>query len=71
MTTSLESYVDGLRSALRAARENAERWMEMSPESPRDGDPAEHWISIARLRRLEVGRLEMLLAQTRDRRNSP
>jgi hypothetical protein len=63
MAIHIEGH-DALTSALRAARENEHRWMEMSPESSADNERMEQWISIARLRRLEVKRIEALLAET-------
>lgn len=62
MTTSTERC-GALRSALQAARQNAERWMEMSPEASADSEQMEQWRSTARLRRREVERIEMLLAE--------
>lgn len=58
---------DALRIALRAARENGDRWIEMSPESTADIERIEQWASIAKLRRLEVERLETLLEMADDR----
>src|ERR1035437_3734817 len=55
--------------ALRAARENVARWMEMSPESSSDGDRMEQWASTAKLRRIEVERIETLLAEVSDRKS--
>jgi hypothetical protein len=54
---------DALQIALRAARENEARWMEMSPEISGDGDRMEQWASTAKLRRLEIKRIETLLAE--------
>ena len=62
MTASIES-LDALQLALRAARENEARWLEMSPEFSADWERMEQWASIAKLRRLEVKRIEMLLAE--------
>lgn len=63
MTIPAERNQDALRSALRVARENEARWMEMSPKSSADSEGIEHWAGIARLRRLEVERLEALLKE--------
>ena len=71
MTTRIEEPVDTLISALRAARRNAERWMEMSPESIADSEQLEQWTNIARLRRGEVERIETLLAAMADHPGSP
>jgi len=70
MTTPIDTDGEALRSALRAARENAERWMEMYPQSPADSEEMEQWRSTARLRRSEVERLEILLARLSERRHS-
>jgi hypothetical protein len=37
--------------------------MEMSPEFSTDGERMEQWASTAKLRRLEVERIEALLAE--------
>jgi hypothetical protein len=58
-----ERSADALQIALRAARENEARWMEMSPEFSGDGDRMEQWASTAKLRRLEIKRIEILLAE--------
>ena len=47
---------------LQAARENENRWMEISAEFSTDAERMEQWTSTAKLRRLEVGRIEALLA---------
>lgn len=70
MTTSSERC-DALRFALRAARENEDRWIQMSPEFSADGEQMAQWRSTARLRRSEVERIETLLAQTIGHRGSP
>jgi hypothetical protein len=69
MTTSIES-LDALRLTLRAARENETRWLEMSPESTADIERIEQWASIAKLRRLEVERIEMILAEMAETESS-
>ena len=63
MTLPKEKSADALQIALRAARENESRWMEMSPEFSGDGDRMEQWASTAKLRRLEIKRIETLLAE--------
>ena len=61
-----ETSADALQIALRAARENEARWMEMSPELSDHGERMEQWASTAKLRRLEVERLETLLAEVEN-----
>ena len=63
MTLPKERSADALQIALRAARENEARWMEMSPEVSADSDRMEQWASTAKLRRLEIARIETLLAE--------
>ena len=63
MATPIERSNDALSSALQEAQRNEERWMGLSPEPSADGERMEQWRSIARLRRLEVERIEALLAQ--------
>jgi len=58
-----EQSADALQSALRAARENENRWVGMSPEFSSDSERMEQWTSTAKLRRLEVERIEALLAR--------
>lgn len=53
-----------LQTALRAARENERRWREMHEEYLTDRDSEEQWAATAKLRRLEVERLEALLGET-------
>jgi hypothetical protein len=62
MDSSQEQSADALQSALRAARENENRWVGMSPEFASDSERMEQWASTAKLRRLEVERIEVLLA---------
>ena len=57
-----EQSADALQSALRAARENENRWVGMSPDFSSDSERMEQWTSTAKLRRLEVERIEALLA---------
>jgi hypothetical protein len=52
-----------LQSALRAARENEKRWREMQAECSTDSEAMEQWSATAKLRRLEVERLETILAE--------
>jgi hypothetical protein len=66
MTLPKEKSADALQIALRAARENEARWMEMSPENSADCDRMEQWASTAKLRRLEIERLETLLAEVEN-----
>jgi hypothetical protein len=61
-----EQSADALQSALRAARENENRWVAMSPEFTSDSERMEQWASTAKLRRLEVERIEALLAKTTE-----
>ena len=63
MTLPNQKSADALQIALRAARENETRWMEMSPEFSGDCDRMEQWASTAKLRRLEIERIETLLAE--------
>ena len=71
MTPPRESSADALRFALRAVRENENRWMEMSPEFASDSERLEQWASTAKLRRLEVERIEALLAEMEKPSGSP
>ena len=71
MTLPKETTADALQIALQAARENEARWMEMSPEFSGDGDRMEQWASTAKLRRLEIARIETLLAEVADSSPGP
>ncbi len=71
MTLPKGKSADALQIALRAARENEARWMEMSPEISDDGERMEQWASTAKLRRLEIERIETLLAEVADSRPGP
>ena len=62
MNSSRDQQFDALQAALKAARENENRWMELSAEFSTDPERMEQWSSTARLRRLEVERIEVLLA---------
>jgi hypothetical protein len=66
MDSSQEQSADALQSALRAARENENRWVGMSPEFTSDSERMEQWASTAKLRRLEVERIEALLTKTTE-----
>ena len=61
-----EQNADALQSALRAARENENRWVGMSPEFSSDSERMEQWASTAKLRRHEVERIEALLANVTE-----
>jgi hypothetical protein len=63
MTSAREQHDSTLQSALRAARENESRWLEMQAEFSADSEVMEQWVSTAKLRRLEVERLEIISAQ--------
>jgi hypothetical protein len=58
-----EQSAEELQSALHAARENENRWVGMSPDFSSDSERMEQWTSTAKLRRLEVERIEALLAR--------
>ena len=62
MNSSRDQKNEALQAALRVARENENRWMEISAEFSTDPDRMEQWSSTAKLRRLEVERIEALLA---------
>ena len=62
MNSSRDQHLDALQAALKAARENENRWMEISAEFSIDAERMEQWTSTARLRRLEVERIEALLS---------
>jgi hypothetical protein len=62
MTPSAKPRDAGLQSALRAARENEKRWQELQAECSTDYEAMEQWSATAKLRRLEVERLEAILA---------
>ena len=66
MDSPQEQSADALQSALRAARENENRWVAMSPEFTSDSERMEQWASTAKLRRHEVERIEALLASTNE-----
>ena len=62
MCSSRDQNNEALQAALRVARENENRWMEISAEFSTDAERMEQWSSTAKLRRFEVERLEALLA---------
>ena len=62
MSSSRDQQIGALQATLRVARENENRWMEISPDFSADAERMEQWTSTARLRRLEVERIEALLA---------
>jgi hypothetical protein len=66
-----EQSADALESALRAARDNDNRWVEMSPEFSYDSERMEQWTSTAKLRRHEVERIEVLLAKITEPSSFP
>jgi hypothetical protein len=62
MNSSRDQQIEALQATLRVARENEDRWMEISPDFSADAERMEQWSSTAKLRRFEVERLEALLA---------
>jgi hypothetical protein len=66
MNSSRDQQIEPLQAALKAARENENRWMELSTEFSTDAERMEQWSSTAKLRRLEVERIEALLAGAAD-----
>ena len=62
MSTELEGRYNALRCALRVAQKNEDRWIGLSLEISVDSEGAEQWAGTAKLRRLEVERIEALLA---------
>ena len=62
MNSSRDQQIETLQAALKAARENESRWMEISSDFSTDPERMEQWSSTAKLRRLEVERIEALLA---------
>ena len=63
MNSSRDQQIEALQAALRAARENENRWMEISADFSADPERMEQWSSTAKLRRFEVERLEALLGR--------
>jgi hypothetical protein len=66
MTSSRKQRSAELHSALRTARENENRWLGLNAEYATDSEAMEQWANTARLRRLEVERIEALLAQAEE-----
>ena len=64
MNSSRDQQIGALQATLQVARENEDRWMEISPDFSADAERMEQWSSTAKLRRFEVERLEALLAGT-------
>jgi hypothetical protein len=62
MNSSRDQQIGALQATLQVARENEDRWMEISPDFSADAERMEQWSSTAKLRRFEVERLEALLA---------
>ena len=62
MNSSRDQQIEALQVALKAARDNENRWMEISVDFSTDPERMEQWSSTARLRRLEIERIEALLA---------
>jgi hypothetical protein len=62
MNSSRDQQIEALQVALKAVRENENRWMEISADFSTDPERMEQWSSTAKLRRFEVERLEALLA---------
>ena len=62
MNSSRDQQIEALQATLRVARENENRWMEISPDFSADAERMEQWSSTAKLRRFEVERLDALLA---------
>jgi hypothetical protein len=62
MNSPRDQQIETLQAALRVSRENENRWMEISAEFSTDAERMEQWSSTAKLRRLEVERIEALLA---------
>jgi hypothetical protein len=62
MNSSRDQQIETLQAALKAAHANENRWIEISAEFSGDAERMEQWSSTAKLRRLEVERIEALLA---------
>ena len=62
MNSSRDQQIGALQATLQVARENENRWMEISAEFSTDAERMEQWTSTAKLRRLEVERIEAILA---------
>ena len=66
MNSSRDQQIEALQTALKMARENENRWIEISADFSTDAERMEQWSSTARLRRIEVARIEALLAGAVD-----
>ena len=66
MSSSRDQNNEELQAALRVARENENRWIEISAEFSTDAERMEQWSSTVKLRRLEVERIEALLASATE-----
>jgi hypothetical protein len=66
MNSSRDQQIEALQATLRVARENENRWMEISPDFSADAERMEQWSSTAKLRRFEIERIEALLAGARE-----
>ena len=66
MNSCKNQQIETLQAALKTARENENRWMEISADFSTDPERMEQWSSTAELRRLEVERIEALLAGTQE-----
>jgi len=66
MNSQRDQCAEVFQSALHAACESERRWTGMSPEFSSDSERMEQWISTAKLRRLEVERIETLLANVTE-----
>jgi hypothetical protein len=66
MNSSRDQQIEALQVAHKAARENENRWMEISADFSTDPERMEQWSSTAKLRRLEVERIEALLDGTAE-----
>jgi len=62
MNSSRDQQIEERQIALKTARENENRWMEISAEFSGDAERMKQWSSTAKLRRIEVERIEALLA---------
>ena len=67
MNSSSDQQIETLQAALKSARENENRWMEISAEFSTDPDRMEQWSSTAKLRWLEVERIEAPLTGAAER----
>lgn len=62
MTSPAQQHESELHSALRSARDNENRWLEIHAGYANDSEAMEQWAATARLRRFEVERIEAVLA---------